>query len=54
MIDPELAIIEFYGPVIRIGIEGKWVEFILRPEGKRPSRKQLRALIEEMDRERTN
>ena len=45
-------IIEFYGPVIRIGLEGKWVEFIARPD-KRPSRKELLALIEQMDRERT-
>ena len=38
------AIIEFYGPVIRIGIVGKWVHFITRE--KRPTRKELLMLIE--------
>jgi len=51
-IDPELAIIEYYGPLVRVGIEGKWVEFIMRPEG--PKRKKpLLDLIEEMDKART-
>jgi len=48
------ARIEFYGPVIRIGLEGKWVEWIARPEGPKPKRKKLLALIRQMDQERTH
>ena len=39
---------QFYGPVIRIGIEGKWVQFIR----KRPTRKELLALIERIESDR--
>jgi hypothetical protein len=53
MFDQKTAIIEFYGPLIRIGIEGKWIEFIQRPE-KKPTRKELLALIEQMDMEKTH
>jgi hypothetical protein len=42
--DKDDAVIEFYGPVIRIGVVGKWVQFIKRPE-KRPTRKELLALL---------
>ncbi len=51
--DRNLAIIERYGPLIRIGVEGKWVEFI-QFKGPKPKRAELLALIEKMDRERTN
>jgi hypothetical protein len=50
--EPSTAIIEYYGPLIRVGIEGKWVEFIARPK-VRPPRKELLELIEQMGRERT-
>jgi hypothetical protein len=46
-------IIEFYGNLIRVGKEGKWVDVIAKPPGMRPSKRELIALIEKMDRERT-
>jgi len=45
-------ILEHYGDLIRIGKEGKWVEFIKRQDPPL-SRRELLALIEKMDKERT-
>jgi hypothetical protein len=50
--DPKFAMIEYYGPLVRIGVFGKWVEFIKRPPGPK-NKKAMLELIEEMDRERT-
>lgn len=50
--DPKNAMIERYGPVVRIGVEFKWVEFIQQKDPKY-TRKELLAIIEEMDKERT-
>ena len=54
-IDYGAYIIEVWAPgLIRIGLEGKWIEFIgYDPSEPQPSRKQLRELIEQKDRERT-
>ena len=46
-------IIERYGPVIRIGIEGKWVEFI-QAGPERLSKKDLLDIIEEIDKQKTH
>ena len=50
--DKNDAIIEFYGPVIRIGVVGKWVWFMKRPK-QRPTRKELLMLIEQIDSQET-
>lgn len=43
--DPKLAIIETYGAMYRIGVEGQWVEFIQFTDDSdlpvRPSRKEI-------------
>jgi len=45
-------IIEFYGPTLRYGVEGKWVNWIELPDG-RPTRREVLALIAEEDKRRT-
>jgi hypothetical protein len=45
-------IIEFYGPTLRYGVEGKWVNWIELPNG-RPTRREVLALIAEEDKRRT-
>jgi hypothetical protein len=45
-------IIEFYGPTLRYGVEGKWVNWIVLPNG-RPKRREVLALIAEEDKRRT-
>ena len=48
-------IIDFWGPIIRVGLEGKWVEFVVNPDyPKNPPRKEILALIHEMDKGRTH
>jgi hypothetical protein len=52
MITEDEAIIEYYGPdFARIGVEGKWVEFIRREPGM--TKKDLLELINEMNRTKT-
>ena len=45
-------IIDFWGPVVRIGLEGKWVQVIKRDPSM--TRKTLLALIHAMDKQRTH
>lgn len=45
-------ILEHYGPLIRIGKEGKWVEFI-QDDDPPLKREDIIELIEQMDKTRT-
>ena len=53
----ELMMIEFYGPTVRFGVEGRWVAWVeykdLFEDGHKPTRKEMREIIEEQDRLRT-
>jgi hypothetical protein len=58
MIDPKVIMIEFYGSTVRFGVEGKWVAWVpfteLFEDGHKPTRKEMRAIVEEQDRLRTS
>ncbi len=45
-------IIEFYGPTLRYGVEGKWVNWI-ELSGQRPKRREVLAMIAEEDKRRS-
>ena len=58
MVDPKAIMIEFYGPTVRFGVEGKWVAWMtfedLFADAHKPTRKEMRAIIEAEDRRRSN
>jgi hypothetical protein len=48
---PDAYMIEYYGPAVRIGVEGKWVEFVMRDYSL--SKRDYADIITDMDRLRT-
>ena len=58
MVDPKSIMIEFYAQTVRFGVEGKWVAWMtfedLFMDGHKPTRKEMRAIIEAEDQRRSN